>query len=229
MSDSTMIDGLIDFGLTRQEAVIYECLLIHGDLSGYEVSKETGISRSNVYASLSTLVEKGCAYLVEGESTKYTPVQIKTFTQNRLLELQKKSDFLIKNAPKQHNFSEGYITILGARNISNKIREMLKNTSMRLYIMAPKEILDEFEEQINKLIKDGKKIVILSNGFSVDNATVYETEVESGQLRLITDSNYVLTGNYSGDEHDTCLYSGQTNLVELLKESLKNKITIISK
>ena len=30
-----------------------------------------------------------------------------------------------------------------------------------------------------------------------------------------------------GDEHDTCLYSGQKNLVEVMKEALKDKITLL--
>lgn len=228
MSDSTMIDGLIDFGLTRQEAVIYECLLIHGELSGYEVSKETGISRSNVYASLNGLVEKGGAYLIEGESTKYTPVELKIFTKNRLSDLQKKAEYLEEKAPQQYAFSDGYITILGAKNISNKIREILEKTQLRLYVMASAEILNEFQGEIETLVKAGKKIVLLTNSFSLDGAVIYETELEKGQIRLISDSSYVITGNYTGDEHDTCLYSGQKNLVEVLKEALKNKIIILS-
>lgn len=228
MSDLTIIDTLIDFGLTRQEAVIYECLLIHGELSGYEVSKETGISRSNVYASLNGLVEKGGAYLIEGESTKYTPVELKTFTQNRLIDLKKKAEYLEAHAPKKYSFSDGYITILGAKNISNKIREILEKTQLRLYVMAPAEILSEYYSEIEQLVKTEKKVVLLTEGFSMPGVQIYSTQVAKGQIRLISDSAYVITGNYTGNEHDTCLYSGQRNLVEVLKEALKNKITILS-
>lgn len=229
MSNSAVIDTLIDFGLSRQESTVYESLLIHGDMSGYEVSKETSISRSNVYAALSSLVEKGCAYLKEGESTKYTPVELGVFTKNRLTELQKKAEFLEKNAPKKFSFSDGYITILGAKNISNKIREMLSKTEYRLYMMAPAGILDEFRQELQPLVSGGKKTVLITDGFALDGAKIYEAETKKGQIRLITDSNYVLTGTYSGDEHDTCLYSGQKNLVEVLKEALKNKITLLEK
>jgi hypothetical protein len=41
------------------------------------------------------------------------------------------------------------------------------------------------------------------------------------------DSSFVLTGEISGSEHDTCLYSGQQNLVNLMKEALKNKIELL--
>ena len=87
MTQNTIIDLLTSFSLTRQEASIYITLLNHGDMTGYEVAKDTGFSRSNVYASLSALVEKGAAYLAEGEVTKYRPVELNIFTSNKISEL----------------------------------------------------------------------------------------------------------------------------------------------
>ena len=59
MEENTILDKLGLFGLTRQEAAIYLCLYRNGGLSGYEVSKLTGISRSNVYSGLSGQKDKG--------------------------------------------------------------------------------------------------------------------------------------------------------------------------
>lgn len=78
-----LIENLMSFNLTRQEVIIYIEFLTHGAMSGYEVSKETGISRSNVYSALQSLTEKGALYLVEGESTKYIPVPVKEFLTDR--------------------------------------------------------------------------------------------------------------------------------------------------
>lgn len=221
------IDCLTDFGLTRQEAVLYQALLYRGNMTGYEIAKETGISRSNAYASLSSLVEKGAAYLIEGEATKYTPVEIKQFTKNRLEALSKSAEFLEKNAPEQQKTETGYITITGAENIRNKIRQMLKETQLRLYVMAPSAILSDFNEELNELVSAGKKVVILSDNYKLNAAKVYSTTPEDCQIRLITDSSYVLTGELTGSAHDTCLFSGQKNLVAVMKEALKNKITLL--
>ena len=68
----------------------------------------------------------------------------------------------------------------------------------------------------------------MTKGFNISGAIHYETKPEDGQIRFITDSAYVLTGELTGDEHDTCLYSGQKNLVEVMKEALKDKITLLS-
>jgi sugar-specific transcriptional regulator TrmB len=228
MSDMNFIDSLNDFGLTRQEGSIYSALLNHGEMTGYEVAKDTGISRSNVYAGLTALVEKGAAYLVQGEATKYRPVEISRFTDNRISELKKTAAWLEKHAPRKVISCDGYITIIGAKNIKNKIRQMLSETELRLYMMAPADVLSEFESELSEIVKAGKKVVLLTQGFKLSGAKIYETKPEPGQLRFITDSSYVLTGELTGDEHDTCLYSGQKNLVEVMKEALKDKITLLS-
>ena len=152
MANNNYIEQLCFFGLTRQEAAIYEALLTHGEMTGYEVAKETGISRSNVYAALSALVEKGAAYLIEGDAAKYTPVEVKRFTANTIAELQEKAAYLEKHAPQKAYFSDGYITVLGSRNIRNKIREMIEKTELRLYILAPGEIISEFDEPLKQLV-----------------------------------------------------------------------------
>ena len=44
------------------------------------------------------------------------------------------------------------------------------------------------------------------------------------QIGVITDSRYVLTGEYGEGSINTCLYSGQKNFVELYKSALSNEI-----
>lgn len=232
----TLIENLTAFNLTRQEAMIYTEFLVHGEMSGYEVAKETGISRSNVYSALQSLAGKGALYLIEGESTKYTPVPVGDFLKNTLSDLQKKALLIEENAPKKLENQEGYITILGAKNIANKIRLMLESAHKRIYVMAESKILSCFQNEIRSLIQAGKKVVVLSD-FGVDSpeenflagAIFHKTETEKNQIRLIVDSSFVLTGEISESEHDTCLYSGQQNLVNLMKEALKNKIELLGR
>ena len=225
--DSLIVENLISFGLTRQEAAIYLELLKHGDLTGYELSKETGISRSNIYSSLAGLAEKGAACLIEGESTKYTAVAMNDFVENTLNELKSKAEYLKQHAPEKIENSTGYITIQGAKNIRNKIGLMIRETKLRLYLMASAELVVNYAQELLELVKNGKKVVILSDGYSLEGATIYNTKIEQNQIRLITDSTYVLTGELTSDEHDTCLYSGQKNLVSVMKEAIKNKIELL--
>lgn len=226
---NAFLDNLTSFGLTRLEAQIYYVLLTHGSMTGYEVGKDTGISRSNTYSALSALVEKGAAYVIEGESVRYLPVEVKSFTKNYISELDRKAENLVKHSPKMIIESDGYITIKGSLNIKNKIRRMIEETQMRLYFQATSQIISEFDTELRMLVESDKKVVILTDGYKLHGAKIYQSNTEKGQVRLITDSAYVLTGELNGNEHDTCLYSGQQNLVDVMKEALKNKIILLEK
>lgn len=79
------------FGLSRQEALLYQNLLSHGKQTGYEIAKETGISRSNVYSALSVLVEKGAAYVQEENAKNIFRSNWKNFAETGFGVLQKKN------------------------------------------------------------------------------------------------------------------------------------------
>lgn len=224
------IEYLVEYGLTRQEATIYIELMRHGAMTGYEVSKETGISKSNVYAALKGLTQKGAAYCEEREATKYIPVDVKLFCDNHLRYLTELRDKLVTNQPKRLVDSDGYITVTSDKNIYNKIYEMLDRCNERLYIMADGSLIDKFKPELTKLANQGKKVVILTeNSVGINKAIFYKADIVAGQIRFIVDSDFVLTGTIAGNIDDTCLYSGQETLVNLVKETIKNKMLLSGK
>ena len=228
MSDVIFNDYLKQYGLTNQEAVIYGCLMLNGQSTGYEVAKQTNISRSNVYSSLSGLVDKGAAYLIEGEPARYVPVGVEKFCDNTISALLEMKDYLVAHAPQPIELSGGYVSIFGSRNIQNMINDMIEKCQYRVYIFSDPEVIERFREPIERLIAENKKVVLLTEGITIDGAIHYEMAPDDHQLRIITDSSYVLTGEYTGTDSDTCLYSGQRHLVSVLKEALEYRIKFIN-
>lgn len=223
-----MIEKLTLFGLTRQEATIYINLFQNGASNGYEVAKATGISRSNVYNALAGLVEKGAAYLMEGASNKYIAVPIEEFYHNKLRAMSEAKEFLQKNLIPAEDATDGYITIDGCVHIKDKMFNMLDQADKRIYISLPFQYLEEIRDKLEKLIKNRIKVVVITNeDFYLPGAEVYLAEKRDKQIRLIVDSTYVLTGEFSGSDDDTCLYSGQKNFVNVFKEALRNEIKLI--
>lgn len=233
MNDSALIEKLMLFGLTRQEASIYLCLAANRELSGYEASKLTGISRSNVYNALAGLVEKGAAYLLAGSSgrgnpSKYTAVAVEEFCQSKIHALEQTKKALVRDMPGARQESEGYITIAGHQHIMDRIHHMLAHAKYRIYFSLPVDYLEFFRGDILKLLEEGKKVVLLvERAENFPGAIVYRTKQEEAQVRLIADSAYVLTGDMSGSASDTCLYCGQRNFVNVFKESMRNEIQLI--
>lgn len=225
-----LAEKLMKFGLTRQEASIYLCLLRNKELSGYEVSKLTGISRSNVYSALAGLVEEGAAYLLEGETNKYTAVCVADFCKNRIRELEQLGEELVAQVPQMEPNTEGYITISSHKHIMDKIYNMLEHVEYRVYIAIPMQYLERIRACLERLLSQGKKVVLLLAGPiepALSGSIVYVTGKQDPQLRLIVDSAYVLTGEMTGSDTDSCLYCGQRNFVNVFKESLRNEIKLI--
>lgn len=223
-----MIESLMKLQLTRQEATIYAILVNKGAMTGYEVSKISGISRSNTYSALAGLVEKGAAYITEGTSTRYIPVDAGELCDNRIFEIHKIKNFLITNLKPRSDDSEGYITIKGEKHILNKMRNILKNARERAYISVSHKILHEINDELINAVERKIKLVIITNPpFAFPGAIIYLTEKQPEQIRLIADSSVVLTGDIEDSVHSTCLYSKKKNLVDLFKESIKNEIKLI--
>ena len=230
MEKVTFTERLMEFGLTRQEATIYQCLLGEGKMTGYEVAKQTGISRSNAYNSLASMTEKGAAYLVEeGNTRKYMPVPVEEFCKNRIRRMEEARQWLKIHVPSEKTHVEGYITIEGARNILDKMRNLLDKVEQRVYISCTRNYLLLLVRELEELKRAGKKVVIVTDQpVTFIGAKVYVGKSRGMQIGVIADSRYVLTGEYGEGSMNTCLYSGQKNFVELYKTALGNEIKLLT-
>lgn len=224
-----LIEGLTNFNLTKQEATLYVLLLKAGQLTGYEAAKQTGISRSNTYTALAGLVDKGAAYVLEeGKVTRYTPVAAKEFCTNKIRRLDEIKEDILQQVPVLTNEAEGYITIKGAQEIINKLRNTVTQAQARIYISANNRMLELLRPELTEALGRGLKVVIICDKkFSLSGAICYHAARQNEQIRLIADSHTVLTGDLQDDEDSTCLYSCKRNLVDLFKEALKNEIALI--
>ena len=101
MDANQLTEKLMEFGLTRQEATVYLALVVSGTQTGYEVAKQTGISRSNAYNALAGLVDKGAAYPEEGAATRYTAVEVSEFCENKIRALTRVKEELTLYMPKE--------------------------------------------------------------------------------------------------------------------------------
>ena len=222
-----LIEDLTQFGLTRQEAAIYLCLNTEGELTGYEVSKITGISRSNAYTALASLCEKGSASVIEGDKKLYSPLPVQDFCSNRIRRMQITAEKISREMPDKREEYKGYLTIQGKENILDQIINIIIKAEKRVYLSMHRDIIEELEEYLTEAIRNKLKVVIITNEeVNLPGAKIYFTDKKMNEIRLIADSEKVITGDIK-DKSSTCLYSTKKNLVELLKESLTNEIELI--
>ena len=131
------------------------------------------------------------------------------------------------------NDFKGELNDLVVKNGEGIINNMLEHVAYRVYLSISIEYLELLRPHLERLAREGKKVVLLINGLperEIEGSIVYQTDStddRNGQLRLIVDSSYVLTGEMTGDVMDSCLYCGQKNFVNVFKESLRNEIKLI--
>lgn len=219
------------FGLTRQEAAIYRTLCNDSSyLTGYEIAKITGISRSNVYSSVAALTEKGAAYVMDGSPVRYSAVPPREFCSNYIGKLSELSQEIQRELSVVSSQTDGYITINGRRRIMETVRSMLNSVEGRVYISADSAFIDDICEDLRSLIDKNVKVVIITPILKncPEGAIMYSADCGEGQIRIIADGASVLTGEINtGDLPCSCLFSTKENLVNVLKESLKNQIELI--
>ncbi|MGD8401000.1 MAG: helix-turn-helix domain-containing protein [Bacillota bacterium] len=222
-----LIEALGKVGFTKHEAVLYLTLCKEGELTGYEAAKISGIPRSNAYLALAALVEKGGAYRIESEAVRFTAVPVNELTANLRREFEQVLSFLA-NVPVRQTTTNPYITITGQNQIVNKMKNLINKAMERLYLALAINELRLLETEIEQAIRRGLKVVIITDqAYKLEHATIYFHHKQPGQIRLITDSNQVLTGELSGRPDSTCLYSMNPNLVQLIKDSLINELELI--
>lgn len=96
--DSIYIE-LQKLGFSQYECKAYIGLLKNSPVTGYEVSKRTGVPRSMIYEVLGKLLDKGAIYVVPSEPVKYSPIPAKDLIQRLRKSFEETFDILEQQLP----------------------------------------------------------------------------------------------------------------------------------
>lgn len=223
-----VIDALMQAGFTKHESVLYVTLCREGELTGYEASKQTGIPRSNAYLGLAGLADKGGANRINGETAKYSAVDTNELVENLKRKFSQVIKTIEEEIPQVNKSKDNFVTIKGKEQILNKMKNLINQAQQRVYISISREQLEYILEELKGARDRGLKVVIItSENVQFEDMTCYMGQKQYGSVRLITDSENVLTGQLN-DSNSTSLFSMNHNLVDVIKDSLTNEIKLIN-
>ena len=228
LPDALLISCLVSLGLTANEAALYRTLSSQGDMTGYECAKVTGISRSNAYIALAGLCQKGAAFVVDGPAQRYSPAPAGEFCANKRREFEAAAGYVAEHMPSPAAAPGAYITVKGEAAILDKMKNMIAACDERVYISAGTVILEKVAAELREAIARGRKVVALAErDFQLAGVIRYDMTRKEGQVRLIVDSQFVLTGELAGGRPCSCLFSASDTLVSLFKDAMRNEIRLI--
>lgn len=219
-----LIDALKSLGFTQQEALIYIKLSLNESLTGYEAAKLSGISRSNAYACLSNLVEKGYAHVIDGSPVHYTALPKADLIRNEKEKFNRTLQTIEAKLDIIPITGDPYISITGEKAVIQKIKNIIANATQRIYVRINQDILSQIEPELTAACKKGLKVVILSSADIKYNSHTFYYTATSHSIKLIADTKEILAGTLNKS-----LHSKNTTIVMIIRESLINEITLLNK
>lgn len=218
-----LTDALRELGLTKQEALLFLELCQSKGMTGYEAAKATGISRSNAYASLSSLTDKGFAYIVHDDPIRYMAMPKAELLAN-IRKKQASTLALIESSLSQTpRHCEPYVTVQGKDQVLLKMAWMVDNAKLRLYLSGSKSVVLALKPDLTKAYQRGLKVVLLTEEIHPDLPVIYyQTASPHNSIKLIVDTAHILAGST-----DQALYSKNPTFVSIIRESLVYEIKLM--
>ena len=215
-------------GFTPIEATVFITLCKHGALSGYEVAKLTGVSRSNIYAALYSLQEKGRCHVSEGETTKYIAISKNELLLSVRREMTQTLSEIEQFYPNLTESHEPYVTIRGYNNVLNKIKNSILLCKSHLYLLCSASSIELLKDELLS-ISPNRRITIIceDNLYLNDEITIYNRQKDPQGIHMIIDTQSVITGDLDL-EHAQCLFSKNDSLVRLMRESFVTELDMIA-
>ncbi len=196
--ESGLISELQKLDLTLNEARILLFLMTHGNSTASDVSRHTGIQRTETYNYISTLLSKGVVFSTFDRPQKYYALPIQEVIdclvqtkQNALQAIAEKkkgyqemveaivSSTVVLDSDKK----ESYQIVMGENSINSKIKRMLADAKEEVTILVTDRNLVNFyhAEITDQMIQLTRKGIRVKLRTPCKNATDYITaEGEEG-------------------------------------------------
>jgi len=233
------VTSLQRLGFSEYEARAYVTLVRKPRLNGYELAKESGIPRANVYTVLAKLVDRGCVLTINAvNGPRYTAVppqqlmrRIEAEQRDALDATTHSLEGLATSADADEIFtSRGYASLIEhAKSAIGEARETL------LLALFPNEA-KELEREITGAEERGVAITILClTGCAGDcgacRRLAYRYRLASATMTrwliATVDGNTLVAGQVQGDDA-MALLSRQKMLVELAGAYIRQSIALAS-
>lgn len=169
---SAQIAQIRALGFSNYEARIYVGLLQNSPATAYELSKNSGIARANVYSTCETLVTKKAAQVIKDKPRRYIPVPPKLLFGNIANETKLSCANVAQNLENlQTEDTNNHIwAVEGSGAVNAKIAEMIEKAQSHLWIKASADVLNPHQPLIATALRQRPELSCLIVLFGDDAA-----------------------------------------------------------
>jgi sugar-specific transcriptional regulator TrmB len=221
------LELLRKIGLSDLEARCYLTLLEEPDLSGYEVAKRVSVSRTNVYAALRSLTDKGACRVLEGDPVRYDAVpaeQLIKLLQQGFEQTAKQLLFTLKSKPRK---IPAFYNWQGNRQLESAIQRVTANANTSIIVDIWSEDLPRIEDALLDAERRGVKVtaIVIGQCHSSIKQVIEHSRNENWpsesarKFSVLCDSSVSIIGSFGGDIKSTAVESEHPAVSELLRNA----------
>ncbi len=228
------------FGLSSQEAKAYLSLLEKDNVSGYGLSKNSGIHSSKIYSILSKLLARDFIIATDTRPVRYFPrkpeevvalikkefddsVRTLSSDMNRMVNNSKKTDLITWN-------------ITNRSDVFRKAREIVGQTGNNIFLASWSNELRSIRAALAGAVDRGVQLnSVIYGPTNFKKGTVFQHQPsdfplrERGQRRFIftSDNTSAVIANFDVDGTGSGLWTNNNGLVMLFRDFIIHEIYII--
>lgn len=229
-----MITELRKIGLSDLEARCYLTLHEESSLSGYEVAKRVSVSRTNVYAALRSLTDKGICRVTESEPILYGAVPIDQLIKVMKSDFEQTSKNLLEQLKPAPKISNSFYTWRGTEEIQLAIRRLVANASKTIVVDIWSEDFHRVEKSLLEAENRGVAVTVVLIGEAntmLKNVLNHHrseewNEFELRKFSILCDAESALLGSFGKSYKLTALETNHPSLIELLQNGFYHDLVM---
>ena len=203
-------DCLEKLGFSQNEAKIYTTLLKCGMLNGYEIAKQSGVSRAMVYEVINRMVGKGILLKLEGEPSYYKPLEyeelIGRIRKENESNIGRAEEFLKSLAGTKEN-QDYVLNIVGFDKFVKKAVELIDAATRELSLSVWSGDFELLRDALDRAVKRGIKVYLFTfEEIDFEGAVIFSYRISDAsglfpyrRISLVVDGGQCLAGENSGD------------------------------
>jgi sugar-specific transcriptional regulator TrmB len=234
---SNIVSSLESLGLSNYESKAYTGLLAENPVTGYQLSKVSGVPRSRIYETLEKLYSKGLVQVQDSEPKLYTPIDIEEFFNKVKLDILNNMKSLrsdLEQLESSKGIQPGIWNVEGRKNILAKANYLIKSAENNILICAWNDDLKELQIPLEESLKKSINLNIITFGnFEIEEFTKVYPQFKDIDLKsdcrdftLITDKDTVFLGATMPLETCKAILTQEPSLVYIAREYLMMKVAL---
>ncbi len=235
-----IIQQLQNLNFTQYESKAYLALLQQGNVTGYELAKNSGIPASKIYQVLNKLIAKEVVLALDSGPVRYAPIPPEDVLNRFRGEFLNTIDLLsesLKEIYTSHQQADNYIwNISGREAILNKIREIIDQAKLKLFMSVWDEEVEEIKDALLQANERGVETSIvhfgtalLGIGTEYRHGREHRIRQQRGARRIAleVDEERVILGHFLEDGSSNAVWTTNKGMVLLAKDYIIHDIYTI--